>query len=323
MKQILGIGNALVDVLVQIQSDEILNELELPKGSMQLIDEKRLHKINQRIESEKKAFVSGGSCANTMAGLARLGNACSFIGKTGQDRTGEIFSEEIRKFGVNPVLLKSHTPSGTAMTFISPDSERTFGTFLGAAAELSPEDLKPEMFEGYELFYIEGYLVQNHTLIEQAAALAKAHEIKIAIDLASYNVVESNLEFLFHLIREYADIVFANEEESKALCGKNPQDALIYLSEICDIAIVKVGKEGSLIKNKEKVLHVNPLKANPVDTTGAGDLYAAGFLHGLLQDKPLTQCGEYGSLLAGNVIEVIGAKIDEERWVHIENKIKA
>lgn len=322
MKKVLGIGNALLDVLVRIQSDKILNELELPKGSMQLIDESRLHIINNKIESEQKSLVAGGSSANTMAGLARLGNPCGFIAKTGNDVNGNVFYNDMKNSGVTPTLLKSSTtPTGTAMTFISPDSERTFGTFLGAAAQLTAEDLTPEMFEGYDLLYIEGYLVQNHSLIERAAAFAKAFGYKIAIDLASYNVVEDNLEFLSHLIKNYAHVVFANEEESKALTGKNPQDSLLFLAEMCDIAVVKVGAEGSLIKNKEHILHVDAIQANAIDTTGAGDLYAAGFLYGLMNDLPLHTCGEYGSLLAGNIVEVVGAKMNEERWKTISSVI--
>lgn len=319
---ILGIGNALVDVLIQIPTDELLNELELPKGSMQLIDRERLLIINDRIKNHHQSQVAGGSSANTMAGLARLGNQCGFIAKTGRDETGHVFYNDMKACGVEPSLLKSDTPTGTALTFISPDGERTFGTFLGAAAELNAEDLNAEMFSGYDLFYIEGYLVQNHALIERAASLAKALGLKIAIDLASYNVVESNLEFLFHLIKEYAHIVFANEDESKAFTGKNPHDSLHYLSEISDIAIVKIGSSGSLIKDKNNILTIDAITATSIDTTGAGDLYAAGFLHGFVNEMPLDKCGEYGSLLAGNIVEVIGTKMPNDRWNTILTKIQ-
>jgi len=322
MKQILGIGNALVDVLIQISSDEILNELELPKGSMQLIDKDRFLSINERIRDYKKSKVAGGSSANTMAGLARLGNQCGFIAKTGPDENGEVFYNDMKTCGVNPSLLRSNTPTGTALTFISPDGERTFGTFLGAAAELDAAELHAEMFSGYDLFYIEGYLVQNHALIEKAVSLAKSLGLKIAIDLASYNVVESNLEFLSHLIKNYANIVFANEEEAKAFTGKNPHDSLEYLAEISDVAIVKIGAEGSLIKDKNKVVAVDAFPAKPIDTTGAGDLYAAGFLHGFVNQLPLNTCGEYGSLLAGNVVEVIGTKMSDDRWNSIFEQVK-
>jgi sugar/nucleoside kinase (ribokinase family) len=321
MQKIVGIGNALVDVLIRIQTDNILRDLDLPKGSMQLIDEKRLNEINARIDSEPKTWVAGGSSANTMAGLGRLGNACGFIAKTGNDTTADIFLSDMKKCGVDPILMRSDTPTGTAITFISSDGERTFGTFLGAAAQLSPEELRPDMFSSYSLLYIEGYLVQNHALIERAASLAKTFGLKIAIDLASYNVVESNLDFLIYLIKEYAHIVFANQEEAKALTGKNPAESLKWLAAICDTAIVKMGAEGALIQQNAQVLKVSAIPAIAVDTTGAGDLYAAGFLHGFANGKPLQTCGEYGSLLAGSIVEVVGSKLNDEQWVNILKKI--
>lgn len=322
MKKVLGMGNALVDILIRLQSDDLLSDLDLPKGSMQLIDNVRLDHINNKIKGKEFVSMAGGSAANTIAGLARLGNPCGFIGKTGDDALSDVFFDDMAKCGVQPALLKNDTPSGRAMTFISPDSERTFGTFLGAAAELTPEDLQPEMFSGFDFFYIEGYLVQNHALIERAVDLAKRSGAEIAIDLASYNVVETNLEFLRYLIKEYAHIVFANEEESKALTGEQPEKALSLISEVCDIAVVKVGADGAFIKHKDIFHHVAAIPAIPVDTTGAGDLYAAGFMHGLSIDQPLHICGEYGSVLAGNVVEVVGPKMSDERWSQISNELK-
>ncbi len=322
MKKVLGMGNALVDVLIRLQSDDLLATLNLPKGSMQLIDEVRLHTINNKIRNEQATLVAGGSAANTMAGLARLGNSCGFIGKTGHDSMADVFFNDMTNCGIKPMLLKNEMPSGTAITFISPDSERTFGTFLGAAAELRPEDLQLEMFSGYDYFYIEGYLVQNHALIEHAIVLAKSAGAKIAIDLASYNIVEDNLDFLHYLIKEYAHIVFANEEESKSLTGEeSPEKALSHIAAICDIAIVKVGADGAFIKEKEVFHHVAAIPAIPVDTTGAGDLYAAGFMYGLCTSQTLPVCGEYGSILAGNVVEVVGPKMDDKRWEKISEEI--
>ncbi|MCL1944104.1 MAG: adenosine kinase [Candidatus Azobacteroides sp.] len=322
MKKVLGMGNALVDILIRLQSDDLLAELNFPKGSMQLIDETRLSLIYEKIEGKETTLMAGGSAANTIAGLARLGNPCGFIGKTGQDALSDVFFNDMVQCGILPSLLKNNTPSGRAIAFISPDSERTFGTFLGAAAELEPDDLLPEMFSGYDFFYIEGYLVQNHALIERAVTLAKDADIRIAIDLASYNVVESNLDFLRHLIQHYAYIVFANEEEAKALTGKNPEKALSEIAGMCEIAVVKVGADGAFIKQKDIFHHVATIPAIPVDTTGAGDLYAAGFMHGLSLEKPLPVCGEYGSILAGNIVEVVGPKMSDDRWLKISDEIK-
>ena len=168
-----------------------------------------------------------------------------------------------------------------AVALVSPDSERTFATFLGAAVEISASDLKLEDFQGYDYFHIEGYLVQNYDLIETAVKLAKEAGCKVTIDMASYNVVEDNLEFLTRIVKEYVDIVFANEEEAKAFTGKEPREALDAIAEMTDIAVVKIGSKGSMVKRGDKVYTAGVIKANSIDTTGAGDLYAAGFIYGL------------------------------------------
>jgi sugar/nucleoside kinase (ribokinase family) len=223
---------------------------------------------------------------------------------------------------VEPHLLLSETPSGRCIVLVSPDSERTLCTYLGAACELEASDLTPEMFEGYDIFHIEGYLVQNHDLIRTAVRLAKQAGFKVSIDLASYNVVEANLDFLKEIIKEYVDIVFANEEEAFAFTGKEPHEALINISDYCDIVIVKMGKDGSLIKSRNEKVQIKPRLSNCIDTTGAGDLYAAGFLFGFANNYSLEICGKIGSLVSGNVVEILGAKMSDEVWEMIHAEIK-
>lgn len=162
MSRIIGLGNALVDIIVFIDRDELLEQLELPKGSMQLVDIYRSGKIREACESLPQSFASGGSAANTIYGIARLGAECSFIGKVGKDDYGRIFREDLEKHGIKPILYTSDTHSGRAVALISPDKERTFATHLGAAVELLAADLKPEAFGGHSIFHIEGYLVQDH-----------------------------------------------------------------------------------------------------------------------------------------------------------------
>jgi sugar/nucleoside kinase (ribokinase family) len=205
---------------------------------------------------------------------------------------------------------------------VSPDSERTLCTYLGAACELEASDLKPEMFQGYDIFHIEGYLVQNHDLIRTAVSLAKQEGLKVSIDLASYNVVEENLDFLLEIIEQYVDIVFANEEEARAFTGNEPEEALNLISNHCEIAIVKVGKDGSFIKSGDETIQIQPRIANCIDTTGAGDLYASGFLFGLANNYSLEVCGKIGSLISGNVVEVLGAKMSDEVWKTILSEIR-
>lgn len=321
MKKVLGMGNALVDVLVSIHDDQLLDQFGLPKGSMQLVDKEKSQSIINALSHMNFEIASGGSAANTINGLANLGISCGYIGKIHDDKYGKIFTQDMTSKGIEADLMFGEQDTGIATTLISEDSQRTFATYLGAAVELSPEDLKEEYFKGYDFFHIEGYLVQNHELIRKAVKLAKQCGLKVCIDLASYNVVEANLDFLNELIEEFVDIVFANEEESKSFTGAEPEEALQKISAMCEIAVVKIGAKGSLVKRGKEEVFVESIKANPIDTTGAGDLYASGFLHGLSHDLSLEKCARLGSLLGGNVIEVIGPKMDEDRWAKIKSAV--
>lgn len=323
MKKVLGLGNALVDIMTKIENDEILKEFSLPKGSMSHVDLDFSGKLLKACENLEKHQAAGGSAANTINGLANLGVDCGFIGKTGDDEMGEFFSNDMKKNKINPVLYKSQTGTGRVVALISPDSERTFGTYLGAAIELSANDLIESHFDGYDYFHIEGYLVQDHQLIESALKIAKKKNMIISLDLASYNVVEENLEFLHSMINQYVDIVFANEDEAKAYTGKSPEIALDEIEKETSIAVVKTGAEGSFIKTNNIKTKVGVIKVNPVDTTGAGDLYAAGFLYGHMIGLSVDKCGQAGAILAGNVIETVGPKMTEECWMKIRKEVKS
>jgi sugar/nucleoside kinase (ribokinase family) len=324
MDKIIGIGNALVDVLASLQDDNLLDEMCLPKGSMQLIDESKFLTISEKFATMKVHHATGGSAGNTVFALANLGADPGFVGKVGNDEYGDFFSKHGKKFGVDLKLLKGDLPTGVASTFISPDGERTFGTFLGAASTLTADDLHVEMFRGYDYLYIEGYLVQNHDLILHAAQLAREAGAQICIDLASYNVVAADLDFFDMLVTKYVDIVFANEEEAKAFTGKEAEEAVSDIAAKCSIAVVKVGARGSLVQKGSDCIHVQtPVVKKVVDTTGAGDFYAAGFMYGLSCGYALEKCCRIGSLLASNVIQVIGTTLTKKRWDDIRAGIDA
>lgn len=317
MKKILGMGNALVDILIRIESDEILQQLLLPKGSMQLVGLDRSDAILKNLEGLPKSYAAGGSAANTIHGLAMMGVPAGYIGVVGEDEMGGHFVRDLIRAGVEPHLVHSRNDTGRAVALITPDSERTFATFLGAAVELGQEMVNSKLsgvFNHYSYFHLEGYLVQNQELVRSAVNAARAAGLTISIDMASYNVVEANRDFLLEVVREFIDIVFANEDEARALTGLEPEEAVEALGEMADIAVVKTGANGSLIRSAGVTHIIGVIPAKPVDTTGAGDLYASGFLSGLVSGRPLTECGRLGSLLAGNVIEVMGAKMPDERW---------
>ena len=209
MASILGIGNALTDILAILPDDTLLQELALPKGSMQHVDSETGNRIWEKLKPLGADLVAGGSAANTINGAATFGMESGFIGKVGDDDLGSLFKSNQEKDGIRSILLKGDNPTGRAMVLITPpNAERTFAVYLGAALELVPDDLHPEWFEGWDYFHIEGYLVQNQATVRRAIELAKAAGCRISIDLASYNVVEANLEFLHEIVEEYVDIVF-------------------------------------------------------------------------------------------------------------------
>lgn len=315
--KIIGIGNALTDLMTQIESDDVLKNLNLPKGSMQLVDATMSQRASDATRHFKRSLASGGSAANTIHGLARLGIETGFIGKVGKDDLGEFFEKDMIKSGIRTHLIHSATPSGLALALVSPDGERTFATYLGAACELEDTDIDANVLKEYDILHIEGYLMQNYKLISHAIKTAKELGLRVSLDLASYNVVEQHRDFLNEIIDLYADIIFANEEESKALTGLEPEESARHLSQRVDIAAVKTGPGGSFVAMNGEITAVPTKKITPVDTTGAGDLYAAGFLFALTKGKNAYECGRTGSVIASEVITNIGAKIPEEKWENI------
>jgi sugar/nucleoside kinase (ribokinase family) len=314
-------GNALTDMLVNLSSDEVLSEFDLPRGSMTLVGSELQKKISRSVAGLPYTLSLGGSAGNTIRALARLNGAdtTGFVGKVGHDSTGDFYEAALANLGIEPFVFRGEEHSGRCVSLVSPDGERTMVTFLGAALELSAAEITPQLFDGYDCLYLEGYLVQNHELITAAARTARAAGLKVAIDLASFNVVEENRDFLRALVTDHIDILFANETEAFAFTGEEePLNALQAISQMTELAIVKTGMSGALIKNGSEVVHVGIMKAaKRVDTTGAGDFYAAGFLHGLCEGLSLRQCGTIGAITAGKVIEVVGTTFGDEEWADI------
>jgi sugar/nucleoside kinase (ribokinase family) len=321
MKKIIGIGNALVDVMTMIDNDNILDKFKLPKGSMQLVDSAKSKQIKSETTNFNRSLTSGGSAANTIHGLAMVGLNTGFIGSIGKDELGDFFENDMKKAGIDTFLSRRDSVTGTAISLISPDSERTFATHLGAAVELEAGDLIPDAFNGYNILYMEGYLIINKLLVETACQIARKKNMKIALDLSSYNVVDAKLADFKEIIENYVDIVFANEEEARSYTGMEPEDALKIISKSCEIAVIKVGREGSWVKRGEEIVKIGIDKVNLKDTTGAGDLYASGFLFGYANGLDMDKCGLLGSLMAGKVIEVVGARMDHHKWEKIRTSV--
>lgn len=311
---VFGIGSALMDFLIEVDENELL-KMDLKKGEMHLIDEKKSKEILSKLKHYNVRTTPGGSSANTLAGVAALGGSAVFCGKIGADHHGEVYEQKSNEDGVCTKLKKHNGKiTGHAITFITPDSERTFATHLGAAMHLKKEDILDEDIAQSKILHIEGYQIEDPELrktVLHAIVLAKKHNTLVSIDLADPAIVKRNLADLKKIVKEHADIVFANEMEAKAFTGKEEEEeALLEISRLCDIAIVKLGKNGSLIKQKDNIYRIPSFKVNAVDTTGAGDMYAAGVLFGIANNISLERAGKIGSWAASRVVSQIGARLN-------------
>lgn len=319
--KIIGIGNALLDVLIRIESDKTLETLGLKKGAMDLIDENKMKEIQSNQMGLNRTEVPGGSVCNSMRSLAKLGATVGYAGKIGNDKEGKIYEDEIRKAGLTPYLVKKEGMSGCSTVLISPDGERTMATYLGLAETLSEEDIPVEVLKPFDCLYMEGYLISNEKLFLPVLKRAKQLGMKIALDLANFNIVNGFRDLLNEVIPEYIDVLFSNESEAEAFTGFPAGIAIKLMSQKVEKAVVTIGKEGALTADNSGILKVDALKNNPIDTTGAGDNFAAGFLFGYSKGASLEQSAQIGSVLAGNVIETVGAQIPEERWCEIKLKV--
>ena len=319
----IGLGNALVDVLLRLKSDDVLAEVGMQKGTMDMIDQEQMIKIRKSQEGLERSQAPGGSVCNTMRAMAILGANTGFIGKIGPDSVGEYYEEALRKANVSPYFAKTDGISGSCTVLISPDGERTMGTFLGLAPTITPDEITEEMLSAYQCIYIEGYLLVNEELVRTTMQKAKKLGLKVALDLSNFNIVKAFRGLLDDIIPKYVDILFSNESEAETYTGLEAHEAVKVLSEQVEISLVTLGKEGALVGSKGQVFTVPAEGGKPVDTTGAGDHFAAGFLYGQSVGATLEQSARIGSLLAGYIIDVIGAQIPDDKWEQIKLKVNS
>jgi len=319
---IVGVGSALIDLLVH-EDEDFLEQSDFLKGGMTLVDIAVIEKTLSQLES-KPQMVPGGSACNTVMGVARLGASARFVGKIGNDKLSDFFESDLIKNNVQPFLFKSSLPTGRVLTIITPDAQRSMFTYLGASAETRPEEITNRCFDKAEIVHIEGYLAFNQNLILAALKTAKDMGAAVSLDLASFTVVEASKNFLESIVRDYVDILIANEDEAFAFTGHTDEKkALETLSKKADIAVLKVGKRGSYISHGGDFIKIEPKgSGDALDTTGAGDLWAAGFLYGLINKYPIDKCGDLGSICGYEVCQVVGANIPDEGWMRIKNSIE-
>ena len=310
--EIIGIGSALVDITVRVDN-AFLEAENLAKGGMTLVDEERAKRLLDKFPQEQRELSPGGSTANVMASFAHCGGRAGFIGKIGDDEMGRYFRTDTEKAGVKflgPVSREA--PTGTVLTLVTPDGERTFATHLGAAIRMKPSEISPQLLSQAPIVHVEAYLVSNRELIEFVLDAAKANGQRISIDLSSFDVVDANREFFEQIAKRRLDIIFANEDESRAFTGLAPEESLEVLSGVCEVAVVKVGAGGSFVANGERKVFMQAEKVRVEDTNGAGDAYAGGVLFGLCRGMDIEVCGRIGTKAGALIVSQRGARSTEE-----------
>jgi fructokinase len=313
-KKILGIGNAIVDVLAKVD-DEFLNKNKLIKGSMKLINEAEFEELKKDIKIEK--VVAGGSVANSMAGIAHLKGNSSFIGKINSDNFGELYKKSLQDINVNFSYLEKneHLSTGASIILITPDSERTMCTYLGISSHLSANDINENNIAGHELIFLEGYLWDkgiSEKMFKHLINIAKKNKIKIAMSLSDVFCVTRHKQDFYSLLKNDLDILIGNENEINELTNKkNLLDSLNELKLLNKLIVITRSDKGSMAIANNEVVSCDSVKVDKIfDLTGAGDLFAAGFLKEYLDKSEIKKCLETGSILASKIIVKIGARLN-------------
>ena len=315
---VVGIGNAMVDVLGRV-SDEFLEENGVGKGVMTLIDADRAIELYGKMGPAQE--ISGGSAANTIAGLGMLGANAAYVGKVKDDQLGAIFAHDIRSLGVHfdtPMTPKAHPDdeTGRCMVLVSPDGERSMNTYLGVSADLAPDDIDEAMMADAKWIYLEGYRfdgMESQEAFRKAIAAAKGAGGKVSITLSDPFCIERHRSAFRQMAIEEVDLLFANEHELVSLYETATlEEAMELARKEVEIVACTVGPAGAYVLNGDKTVHAPAAPMTRVDATGAGDLFAAGFLYGLTHGRDLTTCGTMGCICAGEVISHIGARPQED-----------
>ena len=309
--RVLGIGSALVDLLAFVEPSWLAKS-GTTAGGMTLVDPGRLEQLLGTL-SGNPPTAPGGSACNTLVGLARLGVQTRFVGKVGQDPRAASLRSALEASGMETRFRTSATATGTVLSVVTPDAQRTMFTSLGAAAELTPDEVTEELFADVDLVHLEGYLAFNAPVFRKVMEICARLKLKVSLDLASFETV-GVCRALFEEALPHLHLLIANEDEARAFTGLEPEAALEYLAQRAPVAVVKLGAEGSLVARGTERAQAQAFRVKAVDTTGAGDLWASGFLAGHLQGMSLEASAQLGSRVASEVVQVLGAAIPEEGW---------
>ena len=307
---ILGIGSPFLDYVVQVS--DLYMESVGEKGSHQKIEDLSTFKSMLRQLPEQPIPCPGGSCANTIKALAALGHRCKLAGTIGTDEAGGFLRGELIKRGIEEHLQVFPGKTGQLICYVTKDGERTFRNFYGASDEMVHLRVEPDLFDKVSHLHMDGYTILFEGLCERVMEIAKQKGVEVSFDLGSFSILEPRKDLVRTLLKIYVDIVFANDKEAETLTGKPPKEACEELGGLCDTAVVTLGEKGCWVARLGKVEHFPAIPTQVVDTTGAGDLFSAGFLHAHLQGRSTKEAAREGALLASQIIQIIGADLPAE-----------
>ncbi len=315
---LIGVGSPIMDLLARVSDEFLAHNVAGEKGGMVLVDSDEMQRLVKLLAGEP-AYATGGSAANATFNATRLGLRTTFLGKLGHDELAGVYRHRFNAAGVDCSRFKvGSEPNARCLALVTPDAQRTLRTNLGAAMTLSPAEIGTADFEGCRHAHIEGYLVFNQALAEAVLSSARAAGCTTSVDLSSFEVVKASRSWLFSQFRKGIDVVFANEDEIRALFEDHVSDFPTLARKLADhgvLAAVKVGKEGAWIARGSDLHRVEPVSvANVIDTNGAGDAWAAGFLYGYLRSWNLPACGALASLLGAETVMHMGPIIPQTQW---------
>jgi sugar/nucleoside kinase (ribokinase family) len=322
---VIGVGSPIIDLIAQVD-ESFLGQVSGEKGGMVMIDSAELARLLALFDRDQVKRTCGGSAANTLFDLAHFGVKTALLGVIGNDEAGAFYKSELVKAGGSDHGLRvsaNNTPTGHCICLVTPDAERTMRPALAAALEFDPASVTEADFAGYTLAHLEGYLLaHNEDKLRVLMSTAKAAGCLISLDLASFEVVKNFRGAIMRLLEEFVDIVFANSDEANALLGNIPaEQQLAELKKLCPVAIVKLGEHGAWADCGNGAVFIPANKVSAVDTTAAGDSFAAGFLYGYLAGFPTLESGKLGAALAAETVQTFGATLSNEAWQRLHKLI--
>jgi len=321
MSKILGIGHALIDIVAEIDDDSILKKYGFAKGSQEHVDKSVFDAFYNELSVDNARYIPGGSAANVLNPLAHLGFKTTFVGAIGDDAWGRMFEEDLQEAGIHYEPLRKEGDTGKVLHLITPDKEKTIIGYTGVNEQLSGEDLNDQYLSGYTHVVVDGFLTSHEGFLQALLEREDLQYARVVFDMASSHIAEGHREFLKKMIKKHVDVLFANDLEAFSYTGNEPERGIRSMAKDCELVVIKKGSKGSMVQRGAEFYNLSAAPARVVDTTGAGDMYAAGFLYGLLKNYHLTHCGKIASFLASKVLEVEGARLSSEKWRTVKKMI--